>query len=297
MELKLIDIDKSYGKNHVLKGISFNVESGRPLAFLGRNGAGKSTTIKILMGVISKDAGKITLNGEDFSAKNFKIGYLPEERGMYQKVKILEQLVYFAKLKGYDPHAAKKSALELLDRVGLEEYANKKLEVLSKGNQQKVQIAQSLIGDPEIIIMDEPFSGLDPINSNLLRDLILERAGNDKLMFFSSHQMGYVDEICDDLAILNGGRVVVNGSIDGLKRKIAGNNVYIDLLNVDNVGVARDLNEKGFATSIKDEKIIVDLTDKNQAELLNAINEMGLKIDNYGIFKPTLSDIFVEYAR
>lgn len=297
MELKLIDIDKSYGKNHVLHGISFNVESGRPLAFLGRNGAGKSTTIKILMGVISKDGGKITLNGEDFSAKNFKIGYLPEERGMYQKVKILEQLVYFAKLKGYDPHAAKKSALELLDRVGLEEYANKKLEVLSKGNQQKVQIAQSLIGDPEIIIMDEPFSGLDPINSNLLRDLILERAGKDKLMFFSSHQMGYVDEICDDLAILNGGRVVVNGSIDGLKRKIAGNNVYIDLLNVDNVGVARDLNEKGFATSIKDEKIIVDLTDKNQVELLNAINEMGLKIDNYGIFKPTLSDIFVEYAR
>lgn len=297
MELKLIDIDKSYGKNHVLKGISFNVESGRPLAFLGRNGAGKSTTIKILMGVISKDGGKITLNGEDFSAKNFKIGYLPEERGMYQKVKILEQLVYFAKLKGYDPHAAKKSALELLNRVGLEEYANKKLEVLSKGNQQKVQIAQSLIGDPEIIIMDEPFSGLDPINSNLLRDLILERACKDKLMFFSSHQMGYVDEICDDLAILNGGRVVVNGSIDGLKRKIAGNNVYIDLLNMDNVGVARDLNEKGFATSIKDEKIIVDLTDKNQAELLNAINEMGLKIDNYGIFKPTLSDIFVEYAR
>lgn len=297
MELKLIDIDKSYGKNHVLKGISFNVESGRPLAFLGRNGAGKSTTIKILMGVISKDGGKITLNGEDFSAKNFKIGYLPEERGMYQKVNILEQLVYFAKLKGYDPHAAKKSALELLDRVGLEEYANKKLEVLSKGNQQKVQIAQSLIGDPEIIIMDEPFSGLDPINSNLLRDLILERAGKDKLMFFSSHQMGYVDEICDDLAILNGGRVVVNESIDGLKRKIAGNNVYIDLLNVDNVGVARDLNEKGFVTSIKDEKIIVDLTDKNQAELLNAINEMGLKIDNYGIFKPTLSDIFVEYAR
>lgn len=297
MELKLIDIDKSYGKNHVLHGISFNVESGRPLAFLGRNGAGKSTTIKILMGVISKDGGKITLNGEDFSAKNFKIGYLPEERGMYQKVKILEQLVYFAKLKGYDPHAAKKSALELLERVGLEEYANKKLEVLSKGNQQKVQIAQSLIGDPEIIIMDEPFSGLDPINSNLLRDLILERAGKDKLMFFSSHQMGYVDEICDDLAILNGGRVVVNGSIDGLKRKIAGNNVYIDLLNVDNVGVARDLNEKGFVTSIKDEKIIVDLTDKNQAELLNAINEMGLKIDNYGIFKPTLSDIFVEYAR
>ena len=297
MELKLIDIDKSYGKNHVLHGISFNVESGRPLAFLGRNGAGKSTTIKILMGVISKDGGKITLDGEDFSAKNFKIGYLPEERGMYQKVKILEQLVYFAKLKGYDPHAAKKSALELLDRVGLEEYANKKLEVLSKGNQQKVQIAQSLIGDPEIIIMDEPFSGLDPINSNLLRDLILERAGKDKLMFFSSHQMGYVDEICDDLAILNGGRVVVNGSIDGLKRKIAGNNVYIDLLNVDNVGVARDLNEKGFVTSIKDEKIIVDLTDKNQAELLNAINEMGLKIDNYGIFKPTLSDIFVEYAR
>lgn len=296
MELKLIDIDKSYGKNHVLKGISFDVKSGKPLAFLGRNGAGKSTTIKILMGVISRDGGKITLDDMDFSAKNFKIGYLPEERGMYQKVKILEQLVYFAELKGYNPHIARKSALELLERVGLQDYAKKKLEILSKGNQQKVQIAQSLIGDPDIIIMDEPFSGLDPINSNLLRDLILERAIKNKIMFFSSHQMGYVDEICNDLAILNGGQVVVNGSIDALKRKLAGNNVFLDLVDADNNLVKDDLIKKGFAASIKDEKIIVDLTEKNQDDLLNAVQELGLKIDSYGIFKPTLSDIFVEYA-
>lgn len=297
MELKLIDIDKSYGKNHVLKGISFDVQSGKPLAFLGRNGAGKSTTIKILMGVISKDGGKITLDGNDFSAKNFKIGYLPEERGMYQKVKILEQLIYFAELKGYSPHVAKKSALELLERVGLEDYAKKNLEVLSKGNQQKIQIAQSLIGDPDIIIMDEPFSGLDPINSNLLRDLILERAIKGKLMFFSSHQMGYVDEICEDIAILNGGQVVVNGSIDALKRKLAGNNVFLDLFEADNEKVKDELINFGFNASIKDEKIIVDLTDKSQNDLLNRVEELGLTIDSYGIFKPTLSDIFVEYAR
>lgn len=297
MELKLIDIEKSYGKNHVLKGINFSVYSGKPLAFLGRNGAGKSTTIKILMGVISKDAGNITIDGLDFSTKNFKIGYLPEERGMYQKVKILEQLIYFAELKGYSPHVAKKSAMELLERVGLQDYAKKKLEILSKGNQQKVQIAQSLIGDPDIIIMDEPFSGLDPINSNLLRDLILERAVKNKIMFFSSHQMGYVDEICEDIAILNQGEVVVNGSIDALKRKLAGNNVFLDLFEVDNEKVKDDLIASGFNASIKAEKIIVDLTDKTQSDLLKKVEEMGLTIDSYGIFKPTLSDIFVEYAR
>lgn len=297
MELKLTDIEKSYGKNHVLKGINFSVHSGKPLAFLGRNGAGKSTTIKILMGVISKDAGNITIDGLDFSTKNFKIGYLPEERGMYQKVKILEQLIYFAELKGYSPHVAKKSAMELLERVGLQDYAKKKLEILSKGNQQKVQIAQSLIGDPDIIIMDEPFSGLDPINSNLLRDLILERAVKNKIMFFSSHQMGYVDEICEDIAILNQGEVVVNGSIDALKRKLAGNNVFLDLFEVDNEKVKDDLIASGFNASIKAEKIIVDLTDKTQSDLLKKVEEMGLTIDSYGIFKPTLSDIFVEYAR
>ncbi|MCI5675264.1 MAG: ATP-binding cassette domain-containing protein [Ezakiella sp.] len=297
MELVFHDLKKNYGKKEVLKGIDFKVESGRPLAFLGRNGAGKSTTIKVMMGVISRDGGEITLDGTPFSAKNFKIGYLPEERGMYQKVNILEQLIYFAELKGYNPEVAKRSSMDLLERVGLADYAKKKLEVLSKGNQQKVQIAQSLLGDPEIIIMDEPFSGLDPINSDLLKDLILERAVKDKLMFFSSHQMGYVDEICTDLAILNEGVVVVNESIDKLKRELAGNNVFITPFESSVEDLKSALEARGFDASLREDKVVVDLTNRTQDELMSELAGLNIKIDSYGVLKPTLSDIFINYAR
>ena len=227
MILEFKNLYKSYDKKEVLKGLSFKAESGRPLAFLGRNGAGKTTTIRILMDVIKKDGGEITIDGTPFRAKDFKIGYLPEERGMYQKVNILEQLIYFAELKGYNPEVAKKSARELLERVGLADYEKRKLEVLSKGNQQKVQISQALLGNPDIIIMDEPFSGLDPINSNLLKELILEKAGDNKLTLFSSHQMGYVDEICKDIAVLSDGVCQVNDTIENVKRELAGNKVYV----------------------------------------------------------------------
>ncbi|MDD7761278.1 MAG: ATP-binding cassette domain-containing protein [Ezakiella sp.] len=297
MELVFHDLKKNYGKKEVLKGIDFKVESGRPLAFLGRNGAGKSTTIKVMMGVISRDGGEITLDGTPFSAKNFKIGYLPEERGMYQKVNILEQLIYFAELKGYNPEVAKRSSMDLLERVGLADYAKKKLEVLSKGNQQKVQIAQSLLGDPEIIIMDEPFSGLDPINSDLLKDLILERAVKDKLMFFSSHQMGYVDEICTDLAILNEGVVVVNESIDKLKRELAGNNVFITPFESSVEDLKSALEARDFDASLREDKVVVDLTNRTQDELMSELAGLNIKIDSYGVLKPTLSDIFINYAR
>lgn len=297
MLLEFKDIYKNYDKKEVLKGISFQVQSGRPLAFLGRNGAGKTTTIRILMDVITKNSGEITLDGKRFRAGDYKIGYLPEERGMYQKIKILEQLIYFGELKGYDPHAAKKSARNLLEKVGLSEYENKKLEVLSKGNQQKVQLAQTLIGDPEIIIMDEPFSGLDPINSNLLMELILENSGKDKLMLFSSHQMGYVDEICSDLAILSDGKVVVNENIETLKREMARNKVFIVPKDGSLEQFSNALKDKGYESIVQEDKVVVDLSNSDQVEFLKMATNMGIIIESYGLLKPTLSDIFVEYAR
>lgn len=297
MILEFKNLYKSYDKKEVLKGLSFKAESGRPLAFLGRNGAGKTTTIRILMDVIKKDGGEITIDGTPFRAKDFKIGYLPEERGMYQKVNILEQLIYFAELKGYNPEVAKKSARELLERVGLADYEKRKLEVLSKGNQQKVQISQALLGNPDIIIMDEPFSGLDPINSNLLKELILEKAGDNKLALFSSHQMGYVDEICKDIAVLSDGVCQVNDTIENVKRELAGNKVYVIPFETDLNEYSEILSKMGYESTIEKERVVVDLTGKERENFLQDISKAGPVVDSYGLYKPTLSDIFLKYAR
>lgn len=297
MILEFKNLYKSYDKKEVLKGLSFKAESGRPLAFLGRNGAGKTTTIRILMDVIKKDGGEITIDGTPFRAKDFKIGYLPEERGMYQKVNILEQLIYFAELKGYNPEVAKKSARELLERVGLADYEKRKLEVLSKGNQQKVQISQALLGNPDIIIMDEPFSGLDPINSNLLKELILEKAGYNKLTLFSSHQMGYVDEICKDIAVLSDGVCQVNDTIENVKRELAGNKVYVIPFETDLNEYSEILSKMGYESTIEKERVVVDLTGKERENFLQDISKAGPVVDSYGLYKPTLSDIFLKYAR
>ncbi len=277
MILEFKNLYKSYDKKEVLKGLSFKAESGRPLAFLGRNGAGKTTTIRILMDVIKKDGGEITIDGTPFRAKDFKIGYLPEERGMYQKVNILEQLIYFAELKGYNPEVAKKSARELLERVGLADYEKRKLEVLSKGNQQKVQISQA--------------------NSNLLKELILEKAGDNKLTLFSSHQMGYVDEICKDIAVLSDGVCRVNDTIENVKRELAGNKVYVIPFETDLNEYSEILSKMGYESTIEKERVVVDLTGKERENFLQDISKAGPVVDSYGLYKPTLSDIFLKYAR
>lgn len=298
MILEFKNLHKSYTDNHVLKGLNFKVESGRPLAFLGRNGAGKTTMIRTLMGVIHKDEGEILLDGKPFRPDDYKIGYLPEERGMYQKSGILEQLVYFGELKGMTRKAALESGQYLLDRVGLADYAKQKLEVLSKGNQQKVQLAQTLLGNPDIIIMDEPFSGLDPINSKLLMDLILEQKDGDKLMLFSSHQMSYVEEICDDLAILNRGTVAVTGSIAELQRELSEGMIFIVPKDAGLEEFQAKLDAAGYTTRLdqRKERILVDLSESSQEEFLIQASNLGITIDSYGLLKPTLSDIFLHYA-
>lgn len=184
MELRLEQITKSFGEKQVLKGISLSVESGKALGLLGRNGAGKTTSIRIIMGVFPADSGHVLLDGRPIDRSALQIGYLPEERGLYPKKVILEQLVYLASLHGMSRSQAKESALRWLKRLEMEEYRDKKLDTLSKGNQQKIQLAATLIADPQIIVLDEPFSGLDPVNAMLLKDVVKELIAAGKSCFF-----------------------------------------------------------------------------------------------------------------
>ena len=208
MKLEVKELRKSFGDKEVLHGISFSIESGKALGLLGRNGAGKTTTIRILMDVFRANSGSITVDGRPFHPRNFRIGYLPEERGLYPKKGVQEQLMYLAQLRGSSRADAKEQSMRWLKRLGVEEYAQRKLETLSKGNQQKVQLAQTLVCDPELVILDEPFSGLDPVNSQILKDVIQEQIEEGKLVIFSSHQMSYVEEFCEDIVLINHGDLV-----------------------------------------------------------------------------------------
>lgn len=295
MRLEIRNLKKSYKTKDVLKDISFTVESGFPMAYLGRNGAGKTTSIRAIMGVIYKDGGEVLLDGQKFEPKKIKIGYLPEERGMYQKVAILDQLVYFGELKGYGKSASTKSALELLEKVELLDYKNKKLETLSKGNQQKIQLVQTLLGDPDFIIMDEPFSGLDPVNANILKNLVLEAKANNKLMLFSSHQMGYVDEICSELTILNDGEIAISGNIDEIRRKHSQNKYYIvpksDLREI----IKSQLIQNGRAFTEEGGKLVFELNNINEKQEL--VTKHLDDLDEFGAYKSSLGDIFIHYTR
>lgn len=217
MLLEVKDLRKSYGETEVLHGIGFKVESGKALGLLGRNGAGKTTTIRILMDVFKSNGGTITMDGKPFIPSEYQIGYLPEERGLYPKKTVYDQLLYFGRLRGLDKKSVIQNIDYYLNRLEIMEYKNRKLETLSKGNQQKVQLAQTLIASPDIVIFDEPFSGLDPVNAQLLKDVVNECIQNGKLVIFSSHQMSYVEEFCEDIVIIHHGEVVLNGALKDIK--------------------------------------------------------------------------------
>ena len=201
MQLTLNQIDKSFGTKKVLRGISLSAEGGKAFGLLGRNGAGKTTTIRILMNVFAADKGEILLDGKPIDYTKIRFGYLPEERGLYAKRKIAEQLVFFAELNGLSHGDAVASVNRWLVRFGMTEYVNKRLDTLSKGNQQKIQMITALAHNPQIIVLDEPFSGLDPVNAMLLKAVVKEEIAKGKILFLSSHQMSYIEEFCDSIAI------------------------------------------------------------------------------------------------
>ena len=299
MVLSVNDISKSFGDKQVLKDISFSCEGGKALGILGRNGAGKTTMIRIIMGVFNADNGNVTLDGAPMNTSNVKIGYLPEERGLYPKKKIMEQLIYFATLQGIDKKTAISNADTLFKKLQIEEYKNVRLDTLSKGNQQKVQLIATLIANPDIVILDEPFSGLDPVNASLLKDIVKDLITDGKLVLFSSHQMNYIEEFCDDILILNGGQIVLSGNIKDIKHGYARNIIEIKSENSQSIANYLSSNNSPFIKRVAFNKntVFVTLTDENEKNnLLETLSLMGNDIDEIKVKEPTLNEIFVQFT-
>ena len=298
MKLEVKDITKSFGDKQVLHGISFEVQSGRALGLLGRNGAGKTTTIRILMDVFRANSGEVLLDGEKFNQRKHLIGYLPEERGLYPKKKVIEQMVYLGRIRGISKSEAVANSKKWLKRLGVLEYENAKLETLSKGNQQKGQLASTLVWDPDIVILDEPFSGLDPVNSRILQDVVMELIGQNKIVIFSSHQMSYVEEFCKDIVIINKGDIVLSGDLDNIKREFGKNQLVVsavdktldDLENIINEHMSDILEITGRT---KEELIIKNVADVSRKKILSKFISENIEIERFETYKPSLNDIFV----
>jgi ABC-2 type transport system ATP-binding protein len=298
MRLEVKDIHKKFGEKEVLHGISFQVESGKALGLLGRNGAGKTTTIRILMDVFHANSGEILLDGKKFVPAKHRIGYLPEERGLYPKRKVVDQMVYLAVLRGMKKGEAKESAKKWLARLEVEQYRDSKLETLSKGNQQKVQLASTLVHNPEIVILDEPFSGLDPVNSQILKDVVNELIAEGRLVIFSSHQMSYVEEFCDNIAIINQGEVVLAGELKEIKKEYGRDRLMLsaEKLSVEELAqkVERDWQELVTVQERKKDFLVLALRDGADRRMcLEKLAKSDLVVERFGIFEPSLNDIFV----
>ena len=292
MVLELKNIEKSFGEKKVLTGVSFKAEGGKAFGLLGRNGAGKTTSIRILMDVFPANSGEVLINGQPIDYNKIGIGYLPEERGLYPKKIIIDQLTYFAELKGMSHKDAIKEIDYWLGRLGMMEYRNKRLDTLSKGNQQKIQLITALAHNPDIIILDEPFSGLDPVNAMLLKDVVKEQIAKGKIVLFSSHQMSYIEEFCDSIAILKNGVVALNGDLHDIKRdyprdRLVVRTEYPEKIR-ENFGTACKVMDNG------DLMIQLASADEKKAVMTRLVENYD--IDEVKVFEPSLNDIFVEYA-
>ena len=292
MILELKNIEKSFGEKKVLTGVSFKAEGGKAFGLLGRNGAGKTTSIRILMDVFPANSGEVLIDGQPIDYNKIGIGYLPEERGLYPKKIILDQLTYFAELKGMSRKEAVKSIDYWLDRLGMTEYRNKKLETLSKGNQQKIQLITALAHDPDIIILDEPFSGLDPVNAMLLKDVVKEQIAKGKIVLFSSHQMSYIEEFCDSIAILNNGVVALHGDLHDIKRDYPRDRLVVKTETPD--AIIADFGAACTVTDNGDLMICLDSPSDKKATMTRLVETYD--IDEVKVYEPSLNDIFVEYA-
>ena len=292
MILELKNIEKSFGEKKVLTGVSFKAEGGKAFGLLGRNGAGKTTSIRILMDVFPANSGEVLMDGQPIDYNKIGIGYLPEERGLYPKKIIIDQLTYFAELKGMSRKEAVKSVDYWLGRLGMTEYRNKKLETLSKGNQQKIQLITALAHDPDIIILDEPFSGLDPVNAMLLKDVVKEQIARGKIVLFSSHQMSYIEEFCDSIAILNNGVVALHGDLHDIKRDYPRDRLVVKTETPDAI-----IADFGASCTVMDNgDLMIRLGSPSEKKTIMTRLVETYDIDEVKVFEPSLNDIFVEYA-
>ncbi|AXJ00454.1 ABC-2 type transport system ATP-binding protein [Cyclonatronum proteinivorum] len=289
--IQVNQIVKRYGAFTAVDDVSFNVEKGRIFGVLGPNGAGKTTTIRMINFITIPDSGQVLIKGAPASAESQKlIGYLPEERGLYKKMKVGDQLLYLARLKGMNDHDARKSLTYWLDRFKATDWIKKELGELSKGQQQKVQFISTIAHDPEICIFDEPFSGLDPINAELLREVILELNQKGKTILFATHRMEQVEQMCDDICLFNNGKLLLTGSLADVKRSFGNNTVKLSFLGdgsfIDGLENVRINNRSANYAEIR----LLDGTSE-QDVLQTAVQHVQLT--HFEFVQPSLNEIFI----
>ena len=292
MGLVLKNVSKTFVGKRAVDNISFELNKPGVFGLLGTNGAGKTTTIRMLLGIIKKDSGEITWNGKAVDRKSVNFGYLPEERGVYPKTKIYNQLMYFAELKGMKKEEADEAIKNWAKKLKVEEYLDKPAEKLSKGNQQKIQFMTAVIHNPELVVLDEPFSGLDPVNTEILKNIIIDLVKNGKYVIMSAHQMSTIEEFCSDILILNKGKTVLQGNLKEIKNTYPANRVEIDVnQNIDEYIEKFNLTKENE----KNNDYIIKIENETVAHsLLNELVKDGIEINKFEIKKPTLNDIFIE---
>lgn len=296
MILEFINVEKSFGAKKVLKGVNFTAKSGVANGYLGRNGSGKTTSFRMLLDIFKPDKGQILLDGKKLDHKKVKIGYLPEERGMYDGVGLVDQLTYFGMLKGMKKKAAQTEAKKWLEYFDLKD-DKQALKTLSKGNAQKIQIIQSVMNDPDILVFDEPFSGLDPVNVSKLKEIINNFIKRDKLVLFSSHQMPVVETFCEDVHILEKGEIVLSGNLDYMKKQLGHGKMILSVSNITNQELYANLRSlpMGIDLSLKPEGVLLDFKEPGaKRELLNKLAGSSFDIEEFKLYKPTLEEIFKE---
>jgi len=289
--LEVKDLRKSFGAaKRALDGVSFSVRPGEIFGFVGANGAGKTTTMRIIMGVLEADAGEVTWQGTpiDFTTRR-RFGYMPEERGLYQKMRVAEQIEYFGRLHGLSPSQARKAAADLIEQLGLTARANDAVQTLSLGNQQRVQLAVALVHDPEVLILDEPFSGLDPLAVDTLAEVLRGRALGGVAVIFSSHQLELVERLCDSVGIIARGRMVATGPVDEL-RAAAGRRLRVV---VADAGPDWADGLPGELTVENGRQVLTTTTKGDDQKILRAAMEAG-QVEYFGSEYPSLSEIFRE---
>ena len=298
MSLVLDGLSKRFGEVVALDGATFSVEPGRIFGLLGANGAGKTTAMRIVLDILRADAGRVTWMGsENIALPRSTWGYLPEERGLYAKMKVGEQLHFFSALYGVPAEKAQAEITDWLERFRIPDYFERKVEELSKGNQQKIQFIAAILHDPAVLIMDEPFTGLDPVNVRLLKEAFLEMKGRGKTLIFSTHQMETVEELCESIAIIDRGRVIVSGSVRDVKRAM-GRQVVRLAIDGDGRGVdwLADLPGVDITAQREDYVELRVPADRDPETILRAALDRGDRVSLFEIAEPSLEEIFIEHV-
>jgi ABC-2 type transport system ATP-binding protein len=291
--LRVHEISKRFGHVQALDACSFAVERGRMLGFLGPNGAGKTTTMRAIFGLVEPDSGEVRWDGRPVQLQDrLRFGYMPEERGLYPRMPVGEQVAYFGRLHGMDAGSADAAALEWLERLSLAERATAKLEELSHGNQQRAQLAAALVHEPELLVLDEPFAGLDPVAVQTLAEVLRTEAGRGAAVLFSSHQLDLVEDICEDVAIVDHGRVVVTGKLDALRRRSRHRQIELQLDSappqwVPHVSGVELVDRHGGSLRLTAERDV-------DPELVLAEAEHTAQVVGFSYGPPSLTELFLE---